>query len=119
MPRIISVSRNPRLLSTRNDALALAGYSVASPKNAEDAELLFCQEEFDAVIIGHSVEHLTRTRLIEHFRRWKPNICIVFVYAGERENEPLADESVDITAGPTSLLFSLDTLLRKSKSESE
>jgi DNA-binding response OmpR family regulator len=118
MPRILSVSRNPRLLSGRNNALALAGYSVASPKDAEDAAMLFSQEEFDAVIIGHSIEPDVRRELINYFRSWKPTICVVFAYTEEAEEEALADENVDITAGPTLLLAALAKLLRKSETES-
>ena len=40
MFRILSVSRNVRLLITRNDALAIAGYSVVSPRNPLEAPLI-------------------------------------------------------------------------------
>jgi|SRR5581483_8190293 len=116
MRRILSISRNPRLLSARNDALALAGYSVASPREAEEAPLLFSQEDFDAVILGHSIDSNTRRELIDHFRAWKPSICILFAYTGNTEAEPLADVSVDISAGPMSLLVALEKLLRESNS---
>ena len=51
--------------------------------------------------------------------RWgRPTICVVFAYTEEAEEEALADENVDITAGPTLLLAALAKLLRKSETES-
>jgi len=78
----------------------------------------FAQSHFDAVIIGHSVEAELRKQLIEGLRRLSPNVCIIFVYLGKRETEPLADESVDITIGPVPLLIALERLLGKSQSGS-
>jgi DNA-binding NtrC family response regulator len=113
MPRILSVSRNPRLLVTRNDALALAGYGVASPKEPDDALILFSQETFDAVIIGDSVEHETRQSLIAAIRDQRPYTPIVFAHAGDTDTreEPLADASVDVTADPMPLVVALTKLL--------
>ena len=117
MPRILSISRNPTLLATRNDALALAGYSVAVPREPSEAVLLASQQPFDAVVIGHSVEHETREGLIRALRNLRPHTPIVFVYRDpERVEEPLADVSVDVTAGPTPLVRALDNRLRNAES---
>jgi hypothetical protein len=89
---------------------------VASPKRPEDALLLFAQEEFDVVIIGHSVEAATRQPLIAAIRGARPSVPVIFAQAGNpTQKEPLADLSVDVTAGPTPLLVALDELLAKSK----
>lgn len=112
------MSRNPRLLAARTDALALAGYSVASPKEPNDAVLLLSREPFDAVVIGHSVEPATRELLILALRNLRPHIPIVFVYANpEMVEEPLADVSVDVTAGSTPLVTALDKRLRRLQSQ--
>ncbi len=119
MPRILSISRNRRLLALRNDALALAGYSVAVPKEPNEAVVLVSQQAFDAVVVGHSVEHETRHGLIRRLRDLRPQTPIVFVYT-EPENveEPLADVSVDVTKGPTPLVTELDRRLRRAQSQS-
>jgi hypothetical protein len=84
LSRILSVSRNPRFFVNRNDALALAGYGVASPKEPEDALVLFAQESFDAVMIGDSVERETRESLIAVMRD-KRRICpLCLLTAGQR-----------------------------------
>jgi len=117
VPRILSISRNRSLLARRSDALALAGYTVASPKEPDDSVLLFSQQTFDAIIIGHSVERETRRVLIAGIRNRRATIPIVFVFtAPDTGEEPLADLSIDITAGPMPLVRALDSRLRKAES---
>ncbi len=113
MPCILSISRNPRLLALRNDALALAGYTVAAPREPKEAVLLALQKSFDAVVVGHSVEHELRLSLIRRLRHLKPDVPIVFVYTGANVEESLADVSVDVTNGPMPLVSALDNRLRR------
>lgn len=108
MYRILSVSRNVRLLITRNDALAIAGFSVVSPREPREAPLILAQQRIDAVIIGHSVEPQTRAELIRNIRRGHPRIPIFFVYtAPQTAGEPLADVSVDVSDGPQALIAAM------------
>jgi DNA-binding NtrC family response regulator len=116
VPRILSVSQNPRLLATRNDALAVAGYSVASPKNPSDAILQFARSRFEAVIIGHSVEAELRSSLIEHLRELQPKVPIVFAYMAGTNEEPLADVTIDTEEDPIAIIRLLDNLLKRSSS---
>src|SRR5581483_222873 len=108
LPRVLSISRNPRLLATRNDALAIAGYSVASPKKPLDAIEQFGRSQFDAVIIGCSVQPELRNKLIRRLRELKPNLPIVFAHAAESQDEPLADVTVDAEEDPIAVLRALD-----------
>ncbi len=108
---ILVISRNPRLLALRSDALGLAGYAVAAPSEPRDAVLLASKQSFDAIIIGHSVERDAREGLIHTLRDLHPNVPIVFVYENQKVEEPLADASVDVTHGPTALLDTLDRRL--------
>ncbi len=117
MPRILSISRNPRLLALRNDALALAGYAVAAPREPDEAVTLVAQQPFDAVVVGHSVEHEKRENLIHTLRDLHPYMPIIFVYMEpETVQEPLADASVDVTDGPTPLVSELNKRLRRAQS---
>jgi hypothetical protein len=116
MPRILSISRNPTLLATRNDALALSGYAVASPKQPSEGVLMLQRERFDAVVIGDSVEPEVRKVMIPALRNVRPELPILFVYAEpETPAESLADVSVDVTPGPTPLVRALDNRLRKAE----
>ena len=108
MFRILSVSRNVRLLITRNDALAIAGFSVVSPRNPLEAPLLLAQQHIDAVVIGHSVEPLVRKQLISSIRKISATIPILFVYAApQTTGEPMADLSIDVTEGPQALIAAM------------
>ena len=120
MYRILSTSRNVQLLLFRNNALAMAGFSVISPKHPEQAPILAAQEEVDAVIIGHSVDSATRRQLIVELRRWCPRCLICFVYQLPDEGkEPLADASLDVTKGPDPLITFLEERLPRNKSATQ
>jgi len=112
MYRILSISRNVRLLLSRNDLLALAGFSVVSPKHPEQAALLAAQEQVDAVVIGHSVEPALRQSVIQELRSLSPNSLVCFVYtAPDSGLEPLADVSLDVTHGTEPLILYLQERL--------
>jgi hypothetical protein len=107
--RILSVSTNSRLLITRNDSLAVAGYSVASPKEPEEAAFLLATQSFDVIVIADSVRQKKRAELISALRAIRPDIPIVFVHAGgDFAAEPLADMTVNVTSGPLALITALD-----------
>ncbi len=112
--RILSVSRNVSLLLNRNDALAIAGFRVVSPRRPEDALIMLEQQKVDAVVIGHSVVAPQRQELIREIRALRPEIPIFFVYAApDKEGEPLADESLDVTSGPQHLVSALQQALAR------
>jgi hypothetical protein len=87
MYRILSTSRNVRLLLERNSILAVAGFSVISPRYPEQTPLLAAQEQVDAVIIGHSVDPFVRKSIIRDLRRVCPGCVICFVYAAPETRE--------------------------------
>jgi hypothetical protein len=105
MYTILSVSRNTGLLLQRNDALAIAGFRVISPREPEEAPYLATQQRVHAVVIGHSVEAPSRAVLIEALRRVCPVCPLIFVYTyPQTEGEPLADASLDVTRGTGPLI---------------
>ncbi len=116
VPRILSISRNPGLLASRTDALALAGHTGAVPREPREAVFLALLHSFDAVVVGHSVEPETREHLIRRLRDLKPGAPIIFVYKDQKVEEPLADVSVDVTDGPVPLVTALDKRLRRAQS---
>jgi predicted phosphodiesterase len=117
MYRVVSISRNVRLLLARNNVLALAGFSVISPKAPEQVTLLTSQEDVDAVVIGHSVDPETRKNIIRDLRRLCPGSLICFVYEEpDTAGEPLADVSLNVTKGPEPLILFLQARLPKDNS---
>lgn len=118
--RILSTSRNVRLLLARNSVLAMAGFSVISPRVPEQAPALAAQERVDAVIIGHSIDIELRRSLIAELRTLCPDCVICFVYqTPDTEGESLADVSLDVTTGPEPLVLALqERLPREERSRS-
>ena len=114
MYRILSVSRNVSLLLERNDVLAMAGFSVISPRYPEQTPALAMSEKVDAVVIGHSVDANLRRTVIAELRCECPDCIICFVYvAPHKDGEPLADVSLDVTHGPEPLILTLQEKLPK------
>ena len=111
MYKIVSVSRNTRLLLERNDTLALAGFRVVSPRFPEHAPFLAFEQKVDAVVFGHSVEPKVRRTAIAMLRKLCPDCVIVFVYTGPKQEEPLADCSLDVTHGNEPLIEALQDWL--------
>lgn len=108
MPRILSVGDNTTLLLLRNDALTAAGYSVSTPRRAEEALPLLRQGRFDAVVISHSVPTPLRTRVIHELKAAAPQLPVIFVFASPMGDDGEgADFSVDVTEGPIELLRKL------------
>jgi hypothetical protein len=112
MYRVLSTSRNTSLLISRNDVLAMAGFSVISPRSPEQAPSLAAQQSVDAVVIGHSVEPPLRKEIIAAVREAIPECVICFAYAApDTEGEPLADVSLDVTHGAEPLVLALQQRL--------
>ena len=111
MYNILSVSRNTRLLLSRNHTLAIAGFRVISPRTPEEAPFLALQQKVEAVVLGHSVEPEVREPLIYAIRHLCPDCLVLFVFTGEGQEEPLADASIDVSKGNEPLVRELQRRL--------
>jgi hypothetical protein len=112
MYRVVSVSCNVSSLLSRNSILAIAGFTVVSPRYPDQTPALAAQEQVDAVVIAHSVDAHVRRRIIGELRRILPDCVICFVYAApDKTREPLADVSIDVTHGPEPLILALQERL--------
>ncbi len=108
MYRILSVSRDARLLFTRNNALAAAGFRVIAPTTPARAPQLVAGQNIDAVVLGHSLAPKTRQHIIQKVRQIDPCCPIFFVYEHpDTKGEPLADLSIDVTHGSDALVHEL------------
>jgi hypothetical protein len=91
--RLLSVSRDTPLLIGRNDMLAIAGYSVSSPREPLDAILLLQHDEYLAVLIGHSVLPGEAAAIAGKAKALR--LPVIFVYRGNVQRPEWADLSVD------------------------
>ena len=104
--RLLSVSRDTPLLIGRNDMLAIAGYSVSSPREPLDAILLLQHDDFLAVLIGHSVLPDEALAIAEKAKSLQ--VPAVFVFQGQVQTPDWADFSVDTQRNIGALLNYLD-----------
>jgi hypothetical protein len=91
--RLLSVSRDKPLLIGRNDMLAIAGYSVSSPREPLDAILLLQHEEYLAVLIGHSVLPGEAAAIAAKAKALR--LSVIYVYQGNVPRPEWADLAVD------------------------
>lgn len=111
---ILSVGHDPVLLSTRNQVLSTAGYRVVGATVAE-ARRLVSQEQYDIVIVGHTLSAMERRELITEVRRCHPLHTRVLAL-NRSEQAPDCDADAFFTAdqGPEALLEAVAGLLGRS-----
>ncbi len=97
MQKILYVTYDKQSFITRSGALLRSGYSVSSPRVAEDAVPLVATNEFFAVVIGNSVLRQDRVRVIQNIRKIKPTQIILYVSNIEGDEEPEADTSIEVS----------------------
>jgi DNA-binding NtrC family response regulator len=100
--RILSVSYDELLLSTRELILHNRGYKVVSARGFSKA-LKHCQsrEKFDLFILGHSIPHSHKESLIAAFRTRSSASVIALIKYGER---PVHSADFQIEPNPEQLL---------------
>lgn len=109
--RLLSVSRATPLLIGRNDMLAIAGYSVSSPREPLDAILLMQHDDYLAVLIGHSVLPDEAEAIAAKAKSLR--IALIFVYQGEFRSPEWADLVVDNDTGMGRILSFLEAQSEK------
>ena len=97
MEKILYVTYDKQSFITRSGALLRSGYSVSSPRVAEDAIPLVATNEFFAVVIGNSVLRQDRVRVIQDIRKLKPAQIILYVSNIVGDEEPEADTSIEVS----------------------
>jgi len=108
--KLLSLSADLVLLINRNQALATAGFRVASPRSISDAPRLLESQPFAAVLIGNSIPPAQRQLLIREMRDIKPAVPIIFVTVVSGEHEPAADLNFDVSQDIAPLIRALQDL---------
>jgi hypothetical protein len=109
--KILSVSYDMSLATTREMLLSAAGFQVSSAFTVGQAIDLCATEEFALVIIGHSIPRDQRQWLLKELR----SRCATPVLAFRRPGEaPLieADYTFDSSEGPAQLLEMVIDILK-------
>ncbi len=104
MKRILSISYNEPLLQTRELLLKKAGYDVTSALGfAEALEICTAHQDFDLVLMGHSMPQKDKTALLHALR---PKCTAPLLSIRRHGDDPLpgAEYSVDSHDGPAVLI---------------
>ena len=109
--RILSISYDESLLTTRKMILEQAGFDVAAAYGfAEASTICRFDHTFDLIVMGHSIPRKDKTALLEMLR---PN-CKAPLLSIRRHTEPPipeADFSVDSHDGPEALVAAVKSAL--------
>ena len=109
--RVLCVSWNPSLASTREMLLTQAGYTVISALGPEKAASL-CREEADLLVLGHSVPRDRKLAVIECFREHSKAPILSLLTVGQ-EKLPNADFGVE-AHDPAGFVQAVKTILMRS-----
>jgi CheY-like chemotaxis protein len=88
--RILSISYDPTLLSTRQQLLEHRGYTVVSAEGLVQAVQKFHDGEYDLVVMGHSIPHSDKEELLKVIKRQCPVPVIELTRGGEPPLEGVA-----------------------------
>ncbi len=113
--RVLSVCAKTDLLTAHNDALAMAGVAIVSPRTPEETPRLLAERDVDAVVIEESVPPAERDVLVNAVREVRPDLPLVFLYSAPHASpEPRADVSVSLAEGVSAMLHALSCLTQSS-----
>jgi DNA-binding response OmpR family regulator len=109
--RILNVSRDRAILLARNDALAVAGFSVVSPREPSEALPILATSNIDIIILGHSIPFEERDHLRGEFRQIAPDVPVIVLYKGVPQEGEQADAFVSIDDGSEVLIQAIHNCL--------
>jgi len=116
--RILSVSRDRAVMLARNDALAVAGFSVVSPRHPGESAQILATSDIDIILLGHSIPYQERTDLVHRYREMGAKAPVIVLYDGQPQEGEVADAFVSIDDGPEELIHAIDECLKTRSRES-
>lgn len=115
--KILSVSRNERVLATRNMVLEAQGWQVATTMDDNAALGLLRRQAFAAVVLGDSIPAAERLALAQAMKALKPGVPIVMLYrTGDGTNySKSAEHFVNSLDNPSTLIGCVRQCLEKAQ----
>jgi DNA-binding response OmpR family regulator len=108
MGRILQVSDDSGLLTTRELLLRAQGYEVTSALGTSEGINYCAARKFDLLIVGHSMRHEDKIALVKAFRAHHKETPILALH---RHNEPtLEDADYEIPPDPEVVLSAVASL---------
>ena len=117
-PRVLSVSNDGVVLSTRNEVLAQAGYDVTTKIEAEQAVACLGERAFEVVVLGDSIQTSLRHQLARRFKATRPSTAVVMLFRNGEPPPPKGsvDALVGSMDGPEALLLAIRNVLPEERS---
>lgn len=112
--KILSISYDRSLLTTRGLILSAAGYQVRSLLGLEAALAEIGLNEFDLVIIGHSISLEDRNKILRRVRKLSKAPILALSKLGPEEKLDGADYQLEASEGPIALLEMVRRILDRS-----
>ena len=91
----LSVGTDTLLMRTRNEVLRKAGLAIVSAHSVRDAFRLFISDDFDCIVLCHSLPQQDRKRLVDHIRRYSTSVPIITVADIFHEIDSFVDVTTD------------------------
>ena len=113
--RILSLSDDQSLLSTRQYILESAAYAVTSTLGYKQAEAACGQGNYDLAIIGHSFSFQEQEALITLVRAHGDTLILVLRTAAPGQSPSGADGMFELAEGAQAFLVRVGELLKRGK----
>ncbi len=117
--RVLSVSHDDVVLSTRNEVLTQAGYDVTTTMEVERAIACLLESAFDVVVVGDSILPRQRHQLAQRIKSTRPGTAVVMLCRTGEAPPPkgAVDALVGSLDGPEALLLALRNVLPDDSAE--
>src|SRR5690242_13925441 len=105
---VLCIGKEPMLLQTRTQVLRSEGFAAVSFSELGRGLGQFATEDFDAVVLCHTLRPAERRAIFEFVRFYSPWTAIVQVSPAHSDRSLYADRTV--SCDPQSLISELETL---------
>lgn len=118
-PLILSVSRDERLLHSRQMVLESAGWHVVTTMDTMDALRWLAEQDFHVVVMGHSIPAAERVSLAQKMKLIKPDVPIVMIciQGDDAFRREFADARVGSLDGPVVLINAIRRLTQRAEKQ--
>jgi DNA-binding response OmpR family regulator len=111
--RVLVVGRQRELALYRAEFLRLAGYSVDTPENEDEALRIMRRDEFDAIVLSYTLPTETVQRLAESAREYCPDCPVIAIADTKNFDRLISPDAIALAKdGPEALLSALKRVLR-------
>jgi len=111
--RVLVVGRQRELALYRAEFLRLAGYSVDTPEDVDEALRVIKNDGFDAIVLSYTLPTETVQQLAESAREHCPDCPVIAIADTKKFDRLISPDAIALAKdGPEALLSALKRVLR-------